>query len=94
MNAAHLNAYQKMMLEVKTELHHRPELADKVEHYIEGLEQQKSNSQQQYIETFNRLEKADYELSNLIKAQENIGNTMKLYEKENKAMRELLSLWI
>lgn len=33
-----LNAYQQMMLEVKTELHHRPELAEKVEHYIEGLE--------------------------------------------------------
>jgi hypothetical protein len=92
--ADYLNDYQKLMVEVRTELHHRPDLHDKVKGYIEELEQQKKNSQEQYIETFNRLEKVDYELTSLKKTNEHVGNTVKLYEKENKAMRELLRLWI
>ncbi|MGF6951888.1 hypothetical protein QF028_004393 [Neobacillus sp. B4I6] len=92
--ADYLNDYQKLMVEVRTELHHRPDLHDKVKGYIEELEQQKKNSQDQYIETFNRLEKVDYELTSLKKANEHVGNTVKLYEKENKALRDLVSLWI
>jgi hypothetical protein len=88
--ADYLNDYQKLMVEVRTELHHRPDLHDKVKGYIEELEQKKKNSQDQYIETFNRLEKADYDFSNLIKIHENLGDTLKLLTVENKALKEVV----
>lgn len=88
MNAVYLSDYQKLMVELKAELHHKPELVEQVKGYIEGLEQQKSNAQQQYIETFNRLEEADYKLTTLQGVHENLGDTLKLYEVENKALKE------
>jgi hypothetical protein len=91
---AYLTDYKKMMLEVKTELHHRPELANEVETYIERLEQQKRNAQEQYIDNLEKLKKLDYEFENGLKANEHIGSTLKLYEKENKALRQLVELWI
>jgi hypothetical protein len=36
----------------------------------------------------------DYSIENQKKRIEDLGKTLALYEKENKAMRELLSLWI
>jgi hypothetical protein len=90
----YLTDYQKMILEVKTELHHRPKLASEVETYIERLEQQKRNAQDQYIDNLEKLKKIDYECENANKANEHIGSTLKLYEKENKALRQLVELWI
>lgn len=90
MNAVYLNEYQELMVELKTELHHKPELAEKVKGYIEDLEQQKTNAQQQYIETFDRLEKVDYEYHNLKVANDHIGKTVKLYQVENSALKEVV----
>jgi septal ring factor EnvC (AmiA/AmiB activator) len=36
----------------------------------------------------------DYSIENQKKRIEDLGKTLALYEKENKAMRELLALWI
>lgn len=90
----YLNDYQKLMVEVKEALDFNPFLIEKITGYIDNLEMQKANSQKQYIETFSRLEKTDYELSNLKRDFENVGDTVKLYEKENDAMRGLLRVWI
>jgi uncharacterized protein YdcH (DUF465 family) len=86
----YLNDYQKLMVEVRTELHHRPDLHDKVKGYIEELEQQKKNSQDQYIETFKRLEETDYQFTTLVKTHENLGDTLKLLTVENKALKEVV----
>jgi hypothetical protein len=88
--ADYLNEYQQMMVDLKIELYTRPDLHDKVKGYIEELEQQKKNSQEQYIETFSRLEKADYDFNNLIKIHENLGDTLKLLTVENKALKEVV----
>jgi hypothetical protein len=90
MNAEYLSDYQKMMKELSEALTHKPKLAEMVTTYIEGLEQQKSNAQQQYVETFGRLEKVDYELHNLQNANAHIGKTVKLYEIENAALKEVV----
>lgn len=90
MNAEYLSDYQKMMKELSEALTHKPELTEKVTTYIEGLEQQKNNAQQQYVETFDRLEKVDYELHNLKNANTHIGQTVKLYEVENAALKEVV----
>jgi hypothetical protein len=87
---AYLTDYKKMMLEVKTELHHRPELANEVETYIERLEQQKRNAQDQYIDNLEKLKKLDYECENANKANEHLGNTLKLYEVERSALKEVV----
>lgn len=90
MSVPYLSDYQKLLLEVKVELHNRPELYDKLSGYIGELEQQKKNAQDQYIETFNLLEKSDYELTNLKVSSEHIGNTLKSSEIENKALKEVV----
>lgn len=90
MAADYLSDYQKLMVELKAELHYKPELVDKVKGYIEELEQQKSNAHKQYIETFNRLEEADYELTSVKKSAEHIDSTLKLSEVENKALKEVV----
>lgn len=55
--------------------------------YIEQLKQEKEEVVENYMTTLNKLEKTD-------QALENIKKTIERYERENKALRELIALWI
>jgi predicted nuclease with TOPRIM domain len=55
--------------------------------YIEQLKNEKEEVQKNYLDTLNKLEKTD-------QALENIKKTIERYESENKALRELVALWV
>lgn len=67
--------YQKLMTDLNTALHHNPDLAQRVEGYIETLESQKKNVQLQYAETLSKLQETDYLAENQKKVIENTGKT-------------------
>jgi DNA-binding transcriptional regulator GbsR (MarR family) len=60
----------------------------------DSLEDKYRKLQEEYTNVIQMQYHKDYENENLKKALENIKNTLENITKENRAMRELLSLWI
>jgi hypothetical protein len=60
----------------------------------DSLEVKYSQLQKEYNLLVNKQYQSSYTIENQKKRIEDLGKTLNLYEKENKAMRELLALWI
>jgi hypothetical protein len=60
----------------------------------DSLEVKYKQLQKDYDILANKQYQSSYTIENQKKRIEAIGKTLALYEKENKAMRELLRLWI
>jgi hypothetical protein len=60
----------------------------------DSLEVKYSQLQKEYNLLVNKQYQSSYTIENQKKRIEDIGKTLALYEKENKAMRQLLQLWI
>lgn len=72
------------------------DLSNRVNDLETQLEQErkaKETVQYQYVETFSRLEKADYQLNNYKNWYEEIRKTLERYETENKHLKGLVGLW-
>jgi hypothetical protein len=59
-----------------------------------SLEVKYNQLQKEYNLLVNKQYQSSYTIENQKKRIEDLGKTLNLYEKENKAMRELLALWI
>jgi uncharacterized FlgJ-related protein len=60
----------------------------------DSLEVKYSQLQKEHNLLVNKQYQSSYTIENQKKRIEDLGKTLKLYEGENKAMRELLRLWI
>jgi septal ring factor EnvC (AmiA/AmiB activator) len=60
----------------------------------DSLEVKYNQLKKDYDKIVNQQYQSSYTIENQKKRIEDIGKTLNLYEKENKAMRELLRLWI
>ncbi|ULT55415.1 hypothetical protein L1999_20245 [Neobacillus drentensis] len=60
----------------------------------DSLEVKYNQLQKEYNILANKQYQSSYDNENLKKRVEDLGKTLALYERENKAMRELLSIWI
>jgi division protein CdvB (Snf7/Vps24/ESCRT-III family) len=60
----------------------------------DSLEVKYNQLKKDYDSLVNKQYQSSYTIENQKKRIEDIGKTLNLYEKENKAMRELLRLWI
>lgn len=89
-----MNQLDKMIGELYTNLVHRPELAKDVESYITKLGKDSKNYRDQLLDTRHELVQKDYKLQNQANVIELYITKNERFEKENKAMRELLALWI
>jgi chromosome segregation ATPase len=56
--------------------------------------QAKEWAQQEYARVLSELEQKDYDLQNYKKYYESIQRSMEGFERENKALRELVRLWM
>lgn len=65
----------------------------KLQKYIGELERERDWAQQEYSRVQGKLEQTDYELENEKKANQNNKKALEGFVKENKALRELVSLW-
>ncbi len=68
-------------------------VVDKLQTYIKDLESERNWAQQEYSRVQGKLEQTDYALENEKKANENNRKALEGFVKENKALRELVSLW-
>jgi hypothetical protein len=60
----------------------------------DSLQVQYNQLKEEYDKVIKKQYHNDYLIENQKKALENINKTLERYERENRAMRELLSLWI
>jgi septal ring factor EnvC (AmiA/AmiB activator) len=60
----------------------------------DSLEVKYNQLKKDYDSLVNKQYQSSYTIENQKKRIEDLGKTLNLYEKENKAMRELLALWI
>ena len=60
----------------------------------DSLEVKYKQLQKDYDILANKQYQSSYEIENQKKRIEDIGKTLNLYERENKALRELIALWI
>jgi division protein CdvB (Snf7/Vps24/ESCRT-III family) len=60
----------------------------------DSLEVKYNQLKKDYDSLVNKQYQSSYTIENQKKRIEDIGKTLSLYEKENKALRELISLWI
>jgi division protein CdvB (Snf7/Vps24/ESCRT-III family) len=60
----------------------------------DSLEVKYNQLKKDYDSLVNKQYQSSYTIENQKKRIEDIGKTLKLYEAENKAMRELLRLWV
>jgi hypothetical protein len=60
----------------------------------DSLEVKYSQLQKEYNLLANKQYQSSYTIENQKKRIEDIGKTLNLYERENKALRELIALWI
>lgn len=65
-------------------------VVDKLQAYIKDLEGQRNWAQQEYSRVQDKLQNTDYELENTKKHLQNTGDTLKLYEVENAALKEVV----
>lgn len=65
----------------------------KLQQYIGELESERDWAQQEYSRVQGKLEQTDYELENEKRANQNNKKALEGFVKENKALRELVSLW-
>lgn len=63
------------------------ELINDKSELIEQLRKEKEEAQADYHKTLNKLEETD-------RALEHLKKTIERYERENKALRELVTLWV
>jgi chromosome segregation ATPase len=59
-----------------------------------SLEEKYNDLQQEYDKLIKNQYDKDYRLENLKKALENVNKTLERYETENRALRDLLRLWM
>lgn len=81
--------FKKTMEYLKSQLSD-PVTYDKLEGYIKGLESERSWAQQEYCRVQDKLQATDCELENTKKTLQNTGDTLKLYEVENAALKEVV----
>jgi division protein CdvB (Snf7/Vps24/ESCRT-III family) len=60
----------------------------------DSLEVKYNQLKKDYDSLVNKQYQSSYTIENQKKRIEDIGKTLSLYEKENKALRELIALWI
>jgi division protein CdvB (Snf7/Vps24/ESCRT-III family) len=60
----------------------------------DSLEVKYNQLKKDYDSLVNKQYQSSYTIENQKKRIEDIGKTLNLYEKENKALRELIALWI
>ncbi|MEH7355095.1 hypothetical protein V7150_16175 [Neobacillus drentensis] len=65
-----------------------------VENGAATLKKERDNYLNQLLDTRTKLHEKDYTVENQKKRIEDLGKTLARYEKENKAFRELIALWI
>ncbi|WNS74258.1 hypothetical protein RRV45_15210 [Bacillus sp. DTU_2020_1000418_1_SI_GHA_SEK_038] len=61
---------------------------------VSSLRTERDNYRDQLLETRDELVRKDYELENVKRDFENVDITIKRFAQENKALRELVALWI
>jgi chromosome segregation ATPase len=61
---------------------------------VDSLEVKYNQLKKDYDSLVNKQYQSSYTIENQKKRIEDIGKTLNLYEKENKALRELIALWI
>lgn len=71
-----------------------PELYEDLEKRLHKLEQENREYKTLYTNACQRSYELDYTVYDQKKALENTRKTLECYEKENKALRELIRLWI
>lgn len=82
-------------LEAKVKVLENLQAASKdVESEVNDLKTERDNYRDQLLETRHVLTQKDYECENMKRNIENMDKAFQRYEKENRALRELLSLWI
>ncbi len=86
--------FDETILELKSVLCHQPDLLEKVESYINKLENESKSYRDQLLDTRHKLIQTDYTVQNQKKVIDNTGKALERFVKENKAMRELIALWV
>lgn len=61
---------------------------------LTSLKEKYEKLQKNYDTAIKKQYHLDYEVANQKKAIENINKTLERYERENRALRDLVSLWI
>lgn len=89
-----MSEYKATLEKVKYLTTEQPELTDKIDAYIKKLESEKNSYLNQLLDARHDLTQKDYTVENQKKALEQTRVTLKRYEKENRALRELVQLWI
>lgn len=89
-----LEQREKMIQNLQTNIEEAGTLCKKMNSEIVSLREDKDKLQGEYNKLITKQYHTDYQIENQKNVIENIHKTLNRYEKENKAMRELLSLWI
>jgi hypothetical protein len=71
-----------------------PEMYEDLEKEITRLKVESASWRTLYEDKADKLYKSDITVQNQQQALKEVRKTLELYEKENKAMRELLGLWL
>lgn len=66
------------------------ELVNELSNALETAKGERDNYRNQLLDTRHELTEKDYTLENLKHSFENVSKTLKLYERENKALKELV----
>ena len=82
------------ILELESAICHRPDLLEKVVSHIKKLENESKSYRDQLLDTRHKLIQTDYTVENQKKVIDNTGKALERFVKENKAMRELIALWV
>lgn len=91
-----MNDYYRITLEeIRSLTKSNPMLVKDLENYIENLEARLENQVEAHAQTLQQIiEVKDSRIKEQQAVIENTRKTLELYETENKALRELLRLWI
>lgn len=85
---------EKMIENLQMEIQESGELSRNLTNELAHLRNEKEQLQEEYNKLVKHQYHQDYTIENQKKRIEDIGKTLELYTRENKAMRELLRQWI
>lgn len=84
--------YQNMLVTLKAQV--TPELVENIEKLIKKMEEERDTYRDQLLDTRHELMQKDYVVENQMKIIEDNLRLIDRYKVENKALRELVGLWI